>query len=256
MNKDLSKPKAIGSPPGAFKIALDVLKKIGAKKILDCPAGEGPFSRLLIDNGYNIVSGDVYPDQFKLSEISCDFVDLNDKLPYEDDAFDAVACLNGLQRIWARGRAMSEFARVIKPGGYAIISFPNNSDIRRRLLFMLTGSVTWNVIGPPNACSPEVENPASCFRYPMTLANVLSAVTSVGMKYKSVHSTHYSKSALFLLPLVLGPILFSKFSPKKYKNVYDKDLFKIDQTSSLDALLGAFLVVVAQKPYLKPPEAL
>jgi len=247
MNKNLSNPEAIGSPPGAFKIALDFLIKIGAKKVLDCPAGEGPFSRMLIDNGFSVVSGDVYPDQFKLSKISCDFVDLNDKLPYEDNAFDAIACLNGLQRVWARGRAISEFARVIKPGGYVIISFPNNSDIRRRLLFMLTGSVTWNVIGPPYVCLPDAENPASYFRYPMTLANVLSAISSVGLQYKSIHPTHYSKSSMLLLPLVIGPKLFSIFSPKKYKNVYDKDLFQVEQTSSLDALLGAFLVVIAQK---------
>ena len=35
MNNDVSMPKAIGTPPEAFKIALDVLSNIGAKKVLD-----------------------------------------------------------------------------------------------------------------------------------------------------------------------------------------------------------------------------
>ena len=243
MNKSSSEPKAIGSPPGAFRIALEFLSLIRARKVLDCPAGEGPFSRMLLEHGFEVTSCDIYPEQFKLTEISCDFADLNDRLPYESNKFDAVVCLNGLQRMWARGRAVRELARVVRPGGYLIVSFPNNSDIRRRLLFMMTGSVTWNVIGPPHVCLPEAENPAACFRYPMSLSNVLSAVNSVGLKCESIRSTHYSKGAIFLSPLIIGPKIYSLLSPKKYQNFY-----MMKHTSTLDALLGAWLVVIARKP--------
>ena len=248
MEKCFTEPKAIGSPPNAFKIAIEFLEKIKAIHVLDCPAGEGVFSSVLLQKGYKVVAGDVYPKQFKLSDISCDFVDLNDKLPYDNNTFDAVVCLNGLQRVWARGRAMQEFARILKPAGHLIISFPNNSDLRRRLLFLLTGSVTWNVIGPPSICSPEVENPASCFRYPMTLANVLSGIDSVGFECELIRSTHWSKSAIVLSPFILWLKLFSILAPKRYKNVFDKKLFRIKECTSIDALLGAFLVVVSQKP--------
>jgi len=242
MNKQLLEPKAIGSPLGVYKIALEFLKGSGAKKVLDCPAGEGLFAKILLENKFDIVCSDIWPDQFKLKEIGCDYADLNDKLPYCDDAFDAVTCLNGLQRVWARGRAVRELARVVKPDGYLIISFPNNTDIRRRLLFMMTGSVTWNVIGPPHVCLPEAENPGACFRYPMTLANVLSGISSVGLKCEFIRSTHYTKGAILLSPLILGPKLFSLFSPKRYK-----DFYEMKRTSTLDALLGAFLVVIAKK---------
>jgi len=243
MIKDSSLPMAIGSPLEAFRIALEFFKNKGLKKVLDCPAGEGPFTRMLLESNFDVSCCDVYPEQFKLSDIVCDFADMNDRLPYDDNTYDAVACMNGLQRIWARGRAVKELMRVIKPGGYVIISFPNNSDIRRRLLFMMTGSVTWNVIGPPHVCLPEAENPAACFRYPMTLANVLSTIDSVGLECESIHPTHYSKSAILLSPLIIAPAIFSLFSPKKYKNFY-----MMKQTSSLDALLAAWLVVIAKKP--------
>lgn len=250
MSKSFSEPRAIGSPPGAFRITLEFLAKTDAMKVLDCPAGEGAFSRMLLENGYDVTSSDIYPEQFKLTEISCDFIDLNDTLPYEDNTFDAVACLNGLQRVWARGRAVRELARVVSPGGYVIISFPNNSDIRRRLLFMMTGSVTWNVIGPPHVCLPEATIPAASFRYPMTLANVLSAINSVGLMSQVVRSTHYSKGAIFLSPLIVGPKLFSLLSPKRLQ-----DFYMMKETSTLDALLGAWLIVIARKIKLAPENA-
>lgn len=242
------KPSAIGSPPRAFELARDMLQEVGATRILDCPAGQGPFSKILIEHGCDVVAADVCPNQFALREIKCDYVDLNERLPYEDQSFDGIACLNGLQRVWARGRAMREFARVLKPGGTLVISFPNNSDLRRRFLFLLTGSVTWNVIGPPDVCQPDAENPASCFRYPMTLANVLSAMSSVGLECEAIRATHYTKGALLLSPLVVFPVLFGVLSPRKYRNVYDRDRFRVKENMSLDALLGAFLVVRGRKP--------
>ncbi len=247
MRDNCDEPRAIGSPPRAFSLALEMLQNVGVRRVLDCPAGKGPFSKMLLTHGCDVVAADVYPEQFGLKDIHCDRVDLNDRLPYDDHSFDAVACLNGLQRVWARGRAVREFARVLRPGGTLVISFPNNSDIRRRLMFFLTGSVTWNVIGPPEVCRPDATNPASCFRYPMTLANVLSALSSVGLNCEAIRATHYTKGAILLCPLVLAPILFSKVSPNTYKNIYDKELFKIKENTSLDALLGAFLVVRAKK---------
>ena len=248
MHDTCDEPRAIGSPSRAFTLAMKMIQNAGAKNILDCPAGEGPFSKILLSHGFDVVAADVCPEQFRLDEIDCDFVDLNEKLPYDDHSFDAIACLNGLQRVWARGRAVNEFARVLKPGGTIVISFPNNSDIRRRLMFLLTGSVTWNVIGPPHVCLPNATNPASCFRYPMTLTNVLSALSSVGLNCDEIRSTHYTKGAILLSPLALGSFLFSLLSPKQYQSIYDKELFKIKENSSLDALLGEFLIVRATKP--------
>jgi len=76
---------------------------------------------------------------------------------------------------------------------------------------------------------------------------VLSALSSVGLTCEAIRATHYTKGAILLSPLVLAPILFSKISPNSYKNVYNKELFKTKENSTLDALLGAFLIVSAKK---------
>ncbi len=241
------KPSPIGSPPGAFALALDALHECGARTVLDCPAGEGVFSQRLLQESFAVTAADILPDNFRCEDMSCDFADLNDTLSYPDASFDAVVCLNGLQRIWARSRAIEELTRVLKPGGTLVISFPNVSDIRRRLLFLLTGSVTWSVIGPPHAFVPGATNPASCFRYVMTPADVLAAVSSCGLECQSVHATHYAKGSLAAIPLALLPAMLRWCSPRRIGRVYDREQFALGYANSLAGLLGAFLVVVAKK---------
>jgi len=45
-------------------------------------------------------------------------------LPFESDAFDAVICIHVLEHVEADRTAMREMFRVLKPGGWALISVP------------------------------------------------------------------------------------------------------------------------------------
>lgn len=244
-------PLAIGSPPGAFRLALQTLRDAGSRTVLDCPSGEGPFSKMLMDAGFETSCCDIFPDQFKVEGLTCTLGDMNDSLPYDDESFDAITCLNGLQRVWARGRAVREFNRILKPGGTLVISYPNQGDMRRRMLNFMTGSVTWNVIGPPHTCDPAAEPPASNFRYAMTTANVLSSLESTGFEPVSLQSTHYTKGALLMSPLALLPKLASLLAPSRQKQHYF-----LRWSSTTDALLGAFLVLVARKTETWTPPTL
>jgi len=243
MTEPQTEPQRIGSPQRVFGIVRKMIQGLGAEKVLDCPAGQGPLARLLLEDGLDVTCCDICPEIFKLNEISCDFGDLNDRLSYEDGQFEAVTCLNGLQRVWARGRAVAELARVVKPGGHLIISIPNHGDIRRRLLYMITGSQSWTIVGPPQAFSPDAETPAAVFRYGLTLANVLSALNSVGMEVQQVRATHYGKANLLLAPLAVAVKLCTYLSPKKWT-----DFFYLRDASTFDAFMGTFLVVLARKP--------
>ncbi len=243
MTQEQNKPQRIGSPQTALEIGRELILQVGAKNVLDCPTGEGPLAQALVKDGLNVTCCDICPEVFKLEGISCDFGDLNDRLPYEDDQFDAVACLNGIQRVWARGRAIRELARVVKPGGYLFISIPNHGDIRRRLLYMMTGSQSWTIVGPPQAFDPNAETPAAVYRCGLTLANVLSALESVGVPAERVRATHLAKANWLLAPLALAVKLCTYLAPRKWA-----DFFYLKEASTFDAFMGAFLVVVARKP--------
>jgi SAM-dependent methyltransferase len=236
-------PKPIGSSPKVFPLVGRILDELSVKTVLDCPAGRGPMVAELLDRGYQLRACDILPDTFRVQGVTCDFADLNESLPYENDTFDAVTCLNGLQRVWARGRAVRELARVVKPGGYLIISMPNHGDLRRRLLYFMTGSASWTVVGPPQVCPPEAEVPAAHYRYAMTLANVLSALTSVGMRFESLHTTNVPLSNVLFSPLAVPIWLAGHLAPRKYR-----DFFYLKPASTFAAMFGAYLVVVARKP--------
>ena len=57
------------------------------------------------------------------SPLADDQVDIME-LPYEDDSFDVVICLHVLEHVADDRRAMRELARVLVPGGKAIVMCP------------------------------------------------------------------------------------------------------------------------------------
>lgn len=234
-------PQPIGSPLVAYDATLAVIEKVGAKKVLDCPAGKGAFAKRLLEAGYDLACADIFPEEFEL-DMQCSFADLNDSLPYGDEVFDAVTCQNGLHRIWARGRALREFSRVTRTGGHVVFTNVNNNNLWRRLVFLLSGSVIHDINGPPHNFYPDSEAPAAHYRYPMSIAQVVSAMTSVGLEVESVTALKWSVKSLLLAPLCVLPLLFRLFAPREYR----KYGF-LKQANSLTALFGDYLLVCGKK---------
>lgn len=241
MNIAVPTPEPIGSPLAAYDATRAIIGKLGVKKILDCPAGRGAFASQLVEAGYDVACADIYPDEFKLN-MPCAFADLNDSLPYADNEFELVTCQNGLHRIWARGRALREFARVTRPGGHVIFTFVNNNNLWRRLIFLLSGSVIHDINGPPHNFYPDAKVPAGQYRYPMSVAQVVSAMTSVGMEIEEVIAFKWSLKSFLLAPLCLLPFLFCIVGPQNYR----KYGF-LKQANSLPALFGDYLLICGKK---------
>ena len=235
-------PEPIGSPLAAYDATRALIGRFGGvKKVLDCPAGKGAFASQLLAAGYDVACADIFPEEFEL-EMACAFADLNDALPYLDEEFDVVTCQNGLHRVWARGRALREFSRVTRTGGRVVFTFVNNNNLWRRLIFLLSGSVIHDVNGPPHNFYPDAKIPAAQYRYPMSVAQVVSAMTSVGLEIEGVLAFKWSLKSVLLAPLCILPILFDLIGPQKYR----KYCF-LKQANGLSALFGDYLLVYGRK---------
>lgn len=107
--------------------------------LLDVPAGEGALAVRLIDAGFDVRCCDLYPEIFRLDGVEIQRGNLDAELPFSDESFEYITCLEGLEHIENPQQAMREFARVLKPGGQLIVSVPNILNIEERLKWLVHG---------------------------------------------------------------------------------------------------------------------
>jgi 2-polyprenyl-6-hydroxyphenyl methylase/3-demethylubiquinone-9 3-methyltransferase len=62
-------------------------------------------------------------------------------LPFPDQSFDGVLCLSVLEYVDDPERCLSEFTRIIKPGGVLLVSVPNRFSLLR-MVFHITLAVS------------------------------------------------------------------------------------------------------------------
>jgi ubiquinone/menaquinone biosynthesis C-methylase UbiE len=94
---------------------------------LNVGAGQGSFSRLLEERGYEVVSSDVSAPALEVlrAAVRGEVVRADmTQLPFSDSSFDAVVAGEVLEHIGEDHRALSEASRVLRPGGVLAVSVP------------------------------------------------------------------------------------------------------------------------------------
>lgn len=119
--------------------ALRILDALPRGQLLDVPAGEGALAQKLLAAGFEVRCCDLYPEIFRLPNAEIRRGDLSGRLPYQDEEFDYITCLEGLEHIENPHQAMREFGRLLKPGGQLVVSVPNILNIEERLKWLLHG---------------------------------------------------------------------------------------------------------------------
>jgi len=98
-------------------------------RVLDLGCGTGEVSAQLIRLGYEVWGLDIAEPMVRYARDRCRSnrfrVGDMERLPFPDDAFDAVVCLGVIEYLAADDRALREIWRVLRPGGTAVISTPS-----------------------------------------------------------------------------------------------------------------------------------
>jgi len=119
-----------------FLAAIDKLGLQGNAKCLDAGCGPGYLTRSLYDRGFITSALDASPEMLRLTkslfnnEVSDDrrseFIEGDiESLPFNDDDFDLVASAGVIEYLSGDAKVMAEFNRVLKPGGYLVLSSTN-----------------------------------------------------------------------------------------------------------------------------------
>ncbi len=108
---------------------LSLLPDVAGQRVLDAGCGPGFNTRWLLDHGAQVVAFDVTPDMVRITRQAAPDAesvyvhDLSQPLRFAQDAsFDLIVCQLVLDYIEDWGPVFAEFARVLKPGGLAVMS--------------------------------------------------------------------------------------------------------------------------------------
>jgi len=104
------------------------------QSVLDMPAGNGLFADKLRQLGFVVTCGD-----FNSERSDYVYVNMEQKLPFEDESFDFVTCMEGIEHVINPSKLVEELSRVVKKGGHVIITMPNVQNFYSRLMFLFTG---------------------------------------------------------------------------------------------------------------------
>jgi SAM-dependent methyltransferase len=94
--------------------------------VLDVWCGSRPYEDLL-PAGARCVGLDVSDNPYGVADVVSD-----EFLPFEDASFDLVTCVQALQYMPDPAHAVSEFARVLRPGATAVVSLVFGDSYDRR----------------------------------------------------------------------------------------------------------------------------
>jgi len=106
------------------------LARVGANahEVLDVYCGARPYDDLL-PSGAAITGLDVPGNPYGVADVETD-----EFLPFEDESFDLVMCIEAFHYVADPARGVAEIARVLRPGGHAVVAVPFVWEYDRTIL--------------------------------------------------------------------------------------------------------------------------
>ena len=214
-------------------------------KILDMPAGSGRVSDTLRLQGHNVTSADINKERNEFI-----YTDMNKALPFDDNAFDAVICLEGIEHVIDPVLLIRELIRITSPGGTLVVTTPNIMNMYSRLQFLFTG--TFFQFCP--ATLPEVEPGRLADRghiTPMSYQRLRYLANYFGADVVGVRGDRYKRKILFplyLAILALGRLWSHRIFFNKRTNTHRKRNRRIFRhINSAPLLFGRSMILVMRK---------
>ncbi len=221
---------------------IELMKKEPIGKVLDVPTGTGILADRLRKLGFELSCCDINPSFFSVPDLKIEIGDLNQSLPFPDESFDYLICLDGIEHTENPSNAMREFSRILKKGGKIFLSLPNFLNIERRLRFLFTG--TFSKI-------PSHEVVRDIWKGDLSMAHlnplgypILKFIMEhCGFRILQLEKDRKKPRMHWLLPLVWILRLYGRLASQKRREVY-----RLNETLMDEIIMGGnTLLIIAKK---------
>lgn len=125
--------------PGVHSAARQLLTTLSRGSLIDLGAGQGALSLWAAQAGFQATAVDANRSNFVAEEVPFVAADLNRTLPFADDYADTTVALEVVEHLENAYSLLREMYRVTRPGGHAIVSTPNESNLHARLTYFWSG---------------------------------------------------------------------------------------------------------------------
>lgn len=232
---------------------------ISEQKIVDIGAGEGYFCQLLgehIANKYGIEPSkvlnacDMFPETFRYDRIQCAQIDANFHLPYKDNTFDIITCIEVIEHIEDQFLLIRELFRITKPGGRVIMTTPNILNINSRIQYFYSGF--WLLFYPLPIYSKQPVDLGGHI-HPITFYYLSYIFLQAGFRTINISYDRIKKSAKFLASIFSVPIhfafwIFSLELKRKNVSLYQENKSLVDHLNSRNMLTARTIILEGIKP--------
>jgi 2-polyprenyl-3-methyl-5-hydroxy-6-metoxy-1,4-benzoquinol methylase len=106
-------------------------------KVLDIPSGAGAFTNRLLQKSIEVHSADI-ENLLMVENENYVQADMNKKLPFDNDFFDSVVCIDGIEHLENPFSFIREANRITNKSGTILISTPNINSLRSRWRWLWT----------------------------------------------------------------------------------------------------------------------
>ena len=227
------------TPGGVHEKVLGYIKDFPKGWVLDTPSGQGNLSRELERLGFKVFLGDIAKENVLYKNGRQIQLDLNQGFPFKKDVLDYAICVEGIEHIENPHHLVREFSKLVKRGGYLILTTPNVMTIKSRLRFLFYSYLDYfKFFGPlpPEARYRIMEHEHQHIN-PLFYPEIKFILEKYGFRIERVETNRMVRKWKMIFPVVK---YFIKFKTKKK---FPTEPFYLSDTM----LEGEDLIFIAKK---------